>query len=191
VDVKASFTADRYAASLAYDSANPGVTGSFTFPAYIYGSSPEPASRTEVDTWSLGLSVGISYTGEGSDRLASDAAKAELRRQQLALQNAVHQVQLNLYGKYTLWEKASDAVEAAQRARVRISDSLGTVEAKRAIGQAGEYEVMEAEARVARAEWNLTSALIDKEKARLAAAAAAFYLGELSEVKHALEGNVR
>jgi len=191
VDVRAFFASDKYSASLGYDLANPEATGSFTFPAYIYGSIPEPVSKSQVDTWSLGFSVGISYTGEGSDRIASEADKIDLRRQELALHNTIQQVQLNLYGKYTLWEKAADAVERAERALARIGNSLGTVEAKRAIGQAGEHETMEAQAVLARAEWNLKSAHIDREKTRLAAAAAAFYLGELSEVKQALEGIVR
>jgi outer membrane protein TolC len=191
VDVKAFFTSDKYSGSLGYDLANPEATGSFTFPAYIYGSIPEPASKSQVDTWSLGFSLGIAFTGEGSDRIASDAARNDLRRQELALQNTVQQVQLNLYGKYTVWDRAGDAVQRAERALGRIRDSLETVEAKRTIGQAGEYETMEAQALVARAEWNLKSARIDREKTRLAAAAAAFYLGELSEVKQALKGDVR
>ena len=191
VDMKAFFGSDKYSASLGYDLANPEASGSFTFPAYIYGSIPEPASKSQVDTWSLGFSVGLSYTGEKADRAASEVAEVDLRRERLGLENTLRQVQLNLYGKYTLWEKDADAVERSVRALARIRDSLGTVEAKRAIGQAGEYEMMEAEALLARAEWNLKTARIDREKARLAAAAAAFYLGELDEVKHALEGNAR
>ena len=189
VDMKAFFVSDKYSASLGYDLANPEATASFAFPAYIYGSIPQ--SKSQVDTWSMGFSVGLSYTGEGTDRAASEVAEVDLRRERLGLENTLRQVQLNLYGKYTLWEKAADAVERSVRALARIRDSLGTVEAKRAIGQAGEYEMMEAEALLARAEWNLKSARIDREKARLATAAAAFYLGELDEVKYALEGNAR
>lgn len=189
VDVKALFVSDKYSASLGYDLANPAATGSLAFPTYIYGSIPK--SKGQVDTWSLGFSVGLSYTGETTDRAASEVSEVDLRREQLGLENTLRQVQLNLYAKYTLWEKATDSVERSVRALARIRDSLGTVEAKRAIGQAGEYEIMEAEALLARAEWNLESARIDREKSRLAAAAAAFYLGELDEVKHVLEGNPR
>jgi outer membrane protein TolC len=88
-------------------------------------------------------------------------------------------VDLEIRSKYQQWLKAQDSLKQTERSLQRAKVNLEIVTTRQAIGSAQPYEGKTAEALLQRAEWNVLSATVEQEKARLAAADAAAYLYEI------------
>jgi len=89
---------------------------------------------------------------------------------------------LEIRTAFQQWLNAGDSLEQAQRNLERAEENQKIVETKKAIGQAAEYEILEAAALVKRSQWKLESAFVDVEKTRMAAADAASYLSEIYSI---------
>jgi len=85
---------------------------------------------------------------------------------------------LDIRSKYQQWMKARDNVEQAEATVAFARENGDIAEVKRSLGMIGEEEILEAEAMVERARWNLSKAAADEVRAKMAAADAAAFLGE-------------
>lgn len=168
-----------HSASLSYTFQEPQLSASYTFPIYSFGEVPTSGSGTSEDTWNLGLSLGLSYTGARADSMevASlalqrelEAAKVEARRQNL---------ELSIRSQYQQWLKAVQSLEQARRNVERVEQNRGILDSKRSLGLVNDYDILEATALSERARWNVLAAEIGERIQRLDTALSASYLSEI------------
>lgn len=181
LNLKTFLNTEEHSASLNYNFSSPEITAAYSFPLYSWGEIPT-GSGSSVTTWNTGLTLGVTIDGSRADNLniASLAVEYELEEEKL---NALLQtLNLEIRTAFQQWLKAGDSLEQAQRNLERAKENQKIVETKKTIGQAAEYEILEAAALVKRSQWKLESAFIDVEKTRMAAADAASYLSEIYSI---------
>ncbi len=148
-----------HSVSMEYVISDPAISAS-----YAYDTSQ---GGTAGSTWSGGVTFGLSYTGGKSD--AQNVSLLEMTvEQETARLDYMHDLlSLQIRTVYQQYLKAVDLLGQAKKDLERSMDNKNIVETKASIGQAAEYEQMEAQAAVLRAQWKVESARIDVEKAYL------------------------
>ncbi len=179
VNLKTFFNYQEHAATLGYVFTAPELTGSYSFPVHSFGDIPKSSGGgSEVETWNLGVALGLTITTGGSDRLAAESARLELRRERARLDFLKRTLDLDIRSKHQQWLKARDNVEQAETNVAFARENRAIAEVKSSLGMIGEEAILEAEALVERARWNLSKAAADEVRAKMAAAEAAAFLGE-------------
>ena len=168
-----------HSASLTYTFQEPQIAAAYSFPVYSIGVVPTSGSGTSEDTWNLGLSIGLAYTGGRADSLETaslavqremEAAKVEARKQTL---------QLSIRSQYQQWLKAAQSREQSRRNLERFEQNRKILDSKRSLGLVNDYDILEAAALSDRARWNVMAADIEERVQRMETALSAAYLAEI------------
>lgn len=178
LDLKTFLNTEDHSASLSYNFSSPEITAAYSFPLYSWGEIPT-GSGSSVSTWSTGLTLGLTIEGSRADNLNIASLSVEHQLEEEKLNALLETLNLEIRTAFQQWLKAGDSLEQAQRNLERAEENQKIVKTKKTIGQAAEYEILEAASLVKRSQWKLESAFVDVEKARMAAADAASYLSEI------------
>ncbi len=181
LDLKTFLNTEDHSASLSYNFNSPEITAAYSFPLYSWGEIPA-GSGSSVSTWNTGFTIGLGFEGSRADNLNIDSLSVEHQLEEEKLNALTETLHLEIRTAFQQWLKAGDSLEQAQRNLERAEENQKIVETKKTIGQAAEYEILEAAALVKRSQWKLESAFIDVEKTRMAAADAASYLSEIYSI---------
>ena len=166
ISVKPFFSMGDNAVSLEYNVTDPGITAAYSFPVYTEGSVSTPGGSTG-NTWSGGVTFNLSYNTEKSDSLNGSLEKTALAQETARLDYMHNLLSLQIRTAYQQYLRARDLLEQAERDLARSMDNKKIVETKAELGQAADYEKMEAAASVMRAGWKVESARIELEKSYL------------------------
>ena len=177
-----------HSASLGYIFRTPELTGSYSFPLYSFGDIPESSGGgSQVDTWNTGVTLGFTLATGTNDGLAIDSLKLDLQREKERLDLLRRTLDLEIRSKYQQWLKAKDSVGQAENNLAFVLDNKKIAETKKSIGMIGDEEILEADATVERARWNLDKAKTDLVRTRMAATDAAGYLGKVYPIEKKME----
>lgn len=185
ISLKTFFNYDNHSASADYNFQAANLTLAYSFPiaSIPYGTAgTEPGysgSSVSADSiWNTGLSINLSLKMGKQIPLERESLKAALGLEESRLSFLKSSADLNVRIKYQQWILSDDMVKQAVRNLERAKDNREVLETKTNLGLAGEDALLESSALVKRAEWNLSRARVEQEKARIAAAAAAGYILE-------------
>lgn len=163
--------------SVSYAFTDPLLSVGYTARLYTLGEIPLPGGSRP--TWDVGLSVGVSYTGGKTDRLAIETLEAA--RRQLVAQHALRRqaLELGIRGQYLQWLKATQSLEQGRRNLQRAQENQRLLESKRSLGLVSEQDLLMEEALLQRARWSVLAGEVEQRRSALAVAASASYLGEI------------
>jgi len=181
LSVKPFFNYGEHSVLANYNFAIPNVTLSYSFPVttFTFGSTTDSSGSgmtSQDSSWNAGVSVNLSLDLGKERNLEREALLASLKIEEAKLRALKSSVDLDIRSRYQKWILAGDMVKQAERNLSRMQNNKAILQAKLKLGLVGEDSIMEADVLIERAEWNLNSARIEQEKARLAVAAAAGYV---------------
>ena len=185
LSLKTFFNYETHSASAEYNFTSPNLTFAYSFPIATvpFGtggtSSGTAGSAGSTDSlWNAGLSINLSLKTGKLTPLERASLNAALRLEESKLSFLKSSADLNVRTKYQQWILAGDMVKQVLRNLERAKNNKDILETKSNLGLAGEDALLEATALISRAEWNVSRARIEQEKARIAAASAAGYMLE-------------
>lgn len=146
-----------HSVSLAYGFTDPELSASWSFPVTTWGEIPS-GSGSSVETWNTGVSVSIAVGTNRVDRLSAGAAGIDIQMEEARVDFLIQSTLLKVRSAYQQLLRARELLEQAQRALERSDAVRATVDARRDLDQAPRYEVLEAAANQARAEWRVLEA---------------------------------
>jgi len=181
VSLKGFGAMSEHSASLSYTFQDPQLAASYSFPIVSFGEVAAGGSGSTEDTWSVGLSVGLSYTTGRSDAL--EAGALELEREQLTARIDARKQELELIirSRYQQWLKAVQSLEQARRNVEQVEQNRAILESKRSLGLANDYDIHAAVASAGRARFSLRAAEIEEKVQWMRTAQSASYLAEVVE----------
>ncbi len=165
ISVSPFFSSDDYSVSAEYSFSDPMLSLAYSFPVYTQGTLPY--STKEDDTWSMGLSVELSFSSGKTDTKNMDLLKIEEKQEEARLQYLIDYTSLKIRSSYQEYLKALDSLKQAKRDLKRDMDNRKIVETRASLGQAFDYEIKESDALVKRAEWDVENARVAVEEAYL------------------------
>lgn len=157
---------NEYTASVNYNFIDPELTPQLSFPIYTFGEIP-PGSGGSTSTWNTGVTVNIALGSNRSDNLNTEALELILKSAEAKLDFLIDSLNLELRSSYQQLVRNQGALDQAVRNLIRSTENHKIMETKKDLGQASEFELLESESLVARAEWKIESARIDTEKSWL------------------------
>lgn len=162
--------------SFSWTPANPVLNASYTPP----GLALAQTSTTTRDPapFSVTLAGTIAISGRREEEYERARTSVELERAHYELASLEDALDVRIRSTYQQMHRATDAVALAERALETTSRNVEIVMARADVGQAGEIELAEARAAVARAEHNLVAARIAREEAMMVAVQAASYFSQ-------------
>ncbi len=178
---KPFLTYEEHSVSADYNLSIPNLTLSYSFPiktisyGTTYGNSGTGYDSSDP-TWNAGISINLSLKAGKETTLQRDSLIASLNLEESKLRFLKSSVDLNIRSKYQQWILAGDLAKQAERNLERAINNKAILKTKLELGLVGEDSIIEADALIKRAEWNLLNAKIGQEKTRLAVAAAAGYI---------------
>jgi outer membrane protein TolC len=188
LNLRTFFNYQDHSASLGYVFTSPELTSSYSFPITSFGEIPQSTGAgSQIDTWNTGVTIGFTLATGTNDGLAIDSLKLDLRREMERLDLLKRTLDLEIRSKYQQWLKAQDSVAQAENGLAFALENRNIAETKKSIGLIGDGEMLEADAAVERARWNLDKAKIDLVRTRMAAADAAGYLGRVYPIENKME----
>ena len=147
-----------HSVSLSYSFDQPQLSASYTIPFYSMGTIPGNNSGSLTDTWNVGFSVSISLSGGKSTELET-AALQTLREQDTArLDDRRNSLQLDIRSQYQEWLTSIEEVSRSQKVVTRIERNKAIVESRHKLGLASRYELLQADALLERAKFNVLAA---------------------------------
>ncbi|MBN1686656.1 MAG: TolC family protein [Spirochaetales bacterium] len=179
--LKASVNAYSHAASVAYNTENRLITGSYSFPVYTFESGDSAAETNTGNTsgsWNLGMSVALSLSGGSGNARQTTFNEVVLEQENEKLSALEDALALNIRARYQSVLLGEEAVRQAERNVEKASDFLLVISEQFGRGQVTASEVRTAQAALARAEYQLQEARVSVLKASLSVAQSASYLDE-------------
>lgn len=165
-----------HALSFSWAPANPALNATYTPPSLALAET-STATRDPVP-FSVTLSGTIAISGNRAEGYERARTSVELERAYYELASLEDALDVRIRSAYQQMHRATDAVALAERALETASRNVDIVMVRADVGQAGEIELAEARAVVARAEHNLVAARIAREEAMMAAVQAASYFSQ-------------
>jgi len=163
ISVKPFVNYDGHAASLTYSLNDPGLIGSYTYPGFSIGEIPPSNSSNSVPTWNTGVTVNISLGSNRSDNLNIDALNLGLKSAMAKLDYLIESLNLGIRSSHQQLIRNQGALDQANRDLIRSSENHKIMETKKELGQASQFDLLESQSIVARAEWKIESARINTE----------------------------
>ena len=151
-----------HSASLTYSFTDPELTSAYSFPLYTYGEIPAGSSNSSA-TWNTGITVNISLGSNRSDNLNIAALELGLKSALAKMDYLIESLNLGLRSSHQQLIRNQGAFEQAARDLVRSFENHKIMETKKELGQASEFDLLESQSLVARAEWKIEAARINTE----------------------------
>ncbi len=181
LSARAYVASSDHSASLSYAFTKPEIAAGYTFPLSTIGEIADKSGS--IETWSIGLGVSLGWQSGRADRLSADVAAAGRAQSEARLAAALASLELAVRSRYLQWLKAGDSLAQARRSLERALASQAIVDTRLRLGQASEFERLQAEAEVARARWALLRAEVEQQAAMTNTAEAASFVGQMFEIK--------
>ena len=162
ISVKPFLNYDDHSVSMSYSFTNPELVSSYSFPLYTYGEIPTNSSNSVI-TWNAGITVNISLGSNKSDNLNITALELGLRSAEAKLDYLIESLNLGIRSSHQQLVRNQGAFDQAERDLVRSSENHRIMETKKELGQASEFDLLESQSLVARAEWKIEAARISTE----------------------------
>ncbi len=151
-----------HSASLTYSLTDPEITSSYSFPLYSFGEIP-PSGGSSSATWNTGVTVNISLGSNKSDKLNIDALELGLKSALAKMDFLIESLNLGLRSSHQQYIRNLGAFDQATRDLIRSNENHKIMETKKELGQASEFDLLESQSLVARAEWKIEAARINTE----------------------------
>ena len=162
ISVKPFLNYNDHSASLSYSINDPEITGAYSFPVYTYGGLPV-SSGNSLSTWNTGVTVNISLGSNKSDTLNTDALILGLQSSEAKIDYLKESLNLGLRSSYQQYIRNQGVFDQSKRDLIRISENQKIIKTKNDLGQASEFDLIEAEALKVRGDWKIESARINTE----------------------------
>ncbi|MCK5674034.1 MAG: TolC family protein, partial [Spirochaetales bacterium] len=163
ISVKPFVNYDGHAASLTYSLNDPELTGSYSYPGFSIGEIPVSSSNNTVPTWNTGVTVNISLGSNRSDKLNIDALELGLKSAIAKLDFLIDSLNLGIRSSHQQYIRNLGAFDQSMRDLIRSNENHKIMETKKELGQASEFDLLESQSIVARAEWKIEAARINTE----------------------------
>ena len=185
ISIKPFLNYDGHSASLSYSLSDPELTSSYSYPGFSIGEVTSASSNNTVPTWNTGVTVNISLGSNRSDSLNTAALELGLKSAVAKMDFLIESLNLGLRSSYQQYIRNLGAFDQATRDLIRSNENHKIMETKRELGQASEFDLLESQSLVARAEWKIEAARINTELSWLSVleAAAWFDKVELLNIK--------
>jgi outer membrane protein TolC len=151
-----------HSASLTYSFSDPEITSAYTFPLHTFGEIPAGSGSSSA-SWNTGLTVNISLGSNRSDNLNIDALELGLKSAEAKLKFLIESLKLGIRSSYQQLIRNQGALDQTERDLIRSNENHKIVETKKELGQASEFDLLESQSLVARAEWKIEAARINTE----------------------------
>lgn len=162
ISVKPFLNYNDHSASLSYSINDPEITGAYSFPVYTYGEIPVNSGNS-VSTWNTGVTVNISLGSNKSDTLNTNALILALQSSEAKIDYLKESLNLGLRSSYQQYIRNQGVFDQSKRDLIRISENQKIIKTKNDLGQASEFDLIEAEALKVRGDWKIESARINTE----------------------------
>ena len=157
---------NEYTASVNYNFITPELTPQFGYNK-TFGEIPSSGGSSSPSTWNTGITVSIALGSNRSDNLNIEALQLGLNSAEAKLEFLIDSLNLELRSSYQQLIRDQGALDQAKRNLIRSTENHKIMETKKELGQASEFELLESESLVARAEWKIEEARIDTERSWL------------------------
>ena len=178
ISIKPFINYDDHSASVNYSFSDPEITTAYSFPVHTFGEIP-PSGGNSVPTWNTGVTVSIALGSNRSDNLTTEALELGLKNAEAKLDFLIDSLNLELRSSYQQLIRNQGALDQAERNLIRSTENHKIMETKKELGQASEFELLESESLVARAEWKIEAARVDTEKSWLTVLESAAWFEEV------------
>ena len=111
--------------------------------------------------------MSIALGSNRSDSLTTEALQLGVRSAEAKLEFLIDSLNLELRSSHQQLIRNQGALDEAVRNLIRSTDNHKIMETKKELGQASEFEILESESLVARAEWKIEEARINTERSWL------------------------
>lgn len=179
ISIKPFINYQDHSASVNYSFSDPEITTAYSFPVYTFGEIPVSGGNS-ASTWNTGITVNISLGSNRSDNLNTEALQPGVKSAEAKLEFLIDSLNLELRSSHQQLIRNQGALDEAERNLTRSMENHKIVETKKELGQASEFELLESESLVARAEWKIEAARIDIEKSWLTVLEDAAWFGQLT-----------
>lgn len=151
-----------HSASLTYSFTDPELTSAYSFPLYSFGEIPSGSGSSSA-TWNTGITVNISLGSNRSDNLNIDALELGLKSAMAKMDYLIDSLNLGVRSSHQQYIRNLGAFDQATRDLIRSKENHKIMETKKDLGQASEFDLLESQSLVARAEWKIQAARINTE----------------------------
>jgi outer membrane protein TolC len=162
ISIKPFLNYGGHSASLTYSLNDPEINGAYSFPLFTIGEI-SGGSSSSASTWNTGITFNISLGSNGSDNLNVDVLELSLLSSKARLDYLIESIKLKLRSNHQLLIKNRGSLDQSERDLIRSKENHKIIETKKDLGQASEFDLLESESLVARAEWKIESARISTE----------------------------
>jgi outer membrane protein len=178
--LRAGFSGWDQNAGVAFSTATPSLALDYATTLATVGNLPTRSSSSDEDTWKISFSVSLPLRTTRGDSISSEILATEAAQSAAGIAAVEDELALAIRGRFQQYELADEAIIDAERSVAFAAELRDTVRERYAADRATEADLLLAEAQYQRALYRVAAARAARENAKIATAAAAGYLDQLT-----------